>query len=50
LQEATPQSFSRSSFGADSASDRTRVGVALCCIHAENLTNRRDKRFGVLRA
>ena len=33
-----------------SASDRTRVGAALWLIHVENLTKRRDKRFGVLRA
>src|SRR3984893_3615204 len=33
-----------------SASDRTRVGAALWRIHVENLTKRRDKRFGVLRA
>jgi hypothetical protein len=57
LQESTPKSFSRSSFGAliadsmlSSASDRTRVGAALWLIHVENLTKRRDKRFGVLRA
>src|ERR1700737_4428249 len=33
-----------------SASDRTRVGAALWRIQVENLTKRRDKRVGVLRA
>jgi hypothetical protein len=38
LQESTPQSFSRSSFGADrrfDISDRTSVGAALWRIHVE---------------